>query len=94
MKVSDTGKGIKKNEMIKLFTLFGKMERTADSNPDGLGMGLTICQKILQRCGGKIEVYSEGENKGSAFFFQIPMSLPHQAHSNLTSSLQSQPALP
>ena len=69
VKVSDTGKGIKLDEMKKLFTLFGKMERTEDSNPDGLGMGLTICQKIIENCGGKIEVFSEGENKGTSFFF-------------------------
>ena len=69
VKVSDTGKGIKFDEMKKLFTLFGKMERTEDSNPDGLGMGLTICQKIIENCGGKIEVFSEGENKGTSFFF-------------------------
>ena len=79
MKVSDTGKGIKMDEMKKLFTLFGKIERTEDSNPDGIGMGLTICQKILQSCGGKIEVHSEGENKGTSFFFQMPMYLPPKA---------------
>ena len=43
VQVSDTGKGIKEDEMNKLFTLFGKMKRTENSNPDGLGMGLTIC---------------------------------------------------
>ena len=43
VKVIDSGKGIKRDEMQKLFTLFGKMERTEDQNPDGLGMGLTIC---------------------------------------------------
>ena len=42
VKVSDTGKGIKEDEIHKLFTLFGKMKRTEDANPDGLGMGLTI----------------------------------------------------
>ena len=42
MHVEDTGKGISKDELDKLFTLFGKLERTEDLNPDGLGMGLTI----------------------------------------------------
>jgi signal transduction histidine kinase len=50
--VIDTGKGIKLEEMAKLFTLFGKVDRTEDSNPDGLGMGLTICQKIIENSGG------------------------------------------
>lgn len=53
--------------MAKLFTLFGKVDRTEDSNPDGLGMGLTICQKIIENSGGLIEMHSNGENKGSTF---------------------------
>ena len=60
--VEDTGKGITKEELNKLFTLFGKLERTEESNPDGLGMGLTICQKIIHSSGGQIDVYSDGEN--------------------------------
>lgn len=62
MHVEDTGKGITKEEINKLFTLFGKLERTEESNPDGLGMGLTICQKIIHSSGGQIDVYSDGEN--------------------------------
>ena len=60
--------------MRKLFTLFGKLQRTEDSNPDGIGMGLTICQKIIQNCGGKIDVHSDGANMGSTFMFQMPMN--------------------
>ena len=76
MHVCDTGKGIKQEEMHKLFTLFGKMERTEDLNPDGIGMGLTICQKIIHNIGGQIDVHSAGANKGSTFMFSIRMSLP------------------
>ena len=79
MHVEDTGKGITKEELSKLFTLFGKIERTEDSNPDGLGMGLTICQKIIQNSGGKIDVFSDGVNKGSTFMFQMSMKLPKEA---------------
>ena len=78
MKVIDSGKGIKRDEMQRLFTLFGKMERTEDQNPDGLGMGLTICQKIVNNCGGRIDVFSEGVNKGSTFIFDMKMSLTIQ----------------
>lgn len=41
--VVDKGKGIKPDEMDKLFTLFGKIERTSEENVEGIGMGLTIC---------------------------------------------------
>lgn len=41
--VIDNGRGITKDEMDKLFTLFGKIKRTEDDNADGIGMGLMIC---------------------------------------------------
>ena len=75
--VVDTGKGIKQNELQKLFHMFGMVERTQEQfNPDGLGMGLNICQQILQKCSGNIEVSSQGENQGSTFKFQMRMHLP------------------
>ena len=55
------------------------VERTQEQfNPDGLGMGLNICQQILQKCNGNIEVSSQGENQGSTFKFQMRMHLPRQ----------------
>ena len=76
VQIIDTGKGIKKEEMSKLFTLFGKLERTEHANPDGLGMGLTICHKIIHNSGGKIAVHSNGENQGTTFDFKMKMGLP------------------
>ena len=65
--------------MQKLFILFGKVQRTEDSNPEGIGMGLTICQKIVHNCGGQIVAFSAGANKGSTFMFSIRMRLPEKA---------------
>ena len=46
--VTDTGRGIEKGEMHKLFSLFGKLEVQGDSeneiNSEGIGMGLFICK--------------------------------------------------
>ena len=39
-------------------------------------MGLVICKKIVDNCGGTIEVFSEGTNKGSTFIFTMSMVLP------------------
>ena len=41
--VADDGKGIKVDEMNELFSLFGKLRRTAAMNSEGIGMGLMIC---------------------------------------------------
>ena len=62
--------------MDKLFKLFGKVKRTEKENTDGIGMGLNICQKIVEYNGGVLDVFSEGENLGSTFMFTMPMALP------------------
>ena len=46
--VIDSGKGIKEDEMGQLFQKFGKLLRTADMNSEGIGMGLMICQNLVQ----------------------------------------------
>ena len=74
--VVDQGRGIKKEEMVNLFKLFGKIERMDSENIDGIGMGLNICKKIIDHNGGTIDVFSEGENHGSTFIFTIPMTIP------------------
>ena len=60
--IIDNGKGIKSEEMDKLFTMFGKLRRTAEINNEGIGMGLMICQNLVKMNGGTISVHSDGEN--------------------------------
>lgn len=48
--------------MDKLFTMFGKLRRTAEMNNEGIGMGLMICQNLIKMNGGTISVHSDGEN--------------------------------
>ena len=71
--VIDKGRGISELDQKKLFTLFGKLEATKDINSDGIGMGLNICQRIVENNGGKIDVFSEGEEMGSTFMFTMKM---------------------
>ena len=42
-------------------------------NSEGIGMGLMICQNLVQLNGGKITVYSAGEEQGSTFKFTMKM---------------------
>jgi signal transduction histidine kinase len=42
--VEDTGIGIVKEDIPNLFKLFGKLERNAELNPRGIGLGLNICK--------------------------------------------------
>lgn len=78
--VFDSGSGIKQEDISKLFTMFGKLHRTAEINSEGIGMGLMICQKLVELNSGTIDVYSEGENLGSVFSFTMKMQLVQQAY--------------
>lgn len=50
--ISDTGVGIAKQDLPKLFNRFGKLERTASQNSEGIGLGLTIVKAIVEKAGG------------------------------------------
>jgi PAS domain S-box-containing protein len=74
--VEDNGIGISEEEKSKLFKPFGKIERYGkgwDIIPDGMGMGLFISKGISELHGGKLWVESEGINKGSTFYFSLPI---------------------
>jgi K+-sensing histidine kinase KdpD len=68
--VTDTGLGIKAEDQQKLFQLFGKLDDTASANPQGVGLGLTICQKLCAAMGGTLSLRSE-YRRGSTFCFTI-----------------------
>jgi K+-sensing histidine kinase KdpD len=73
--VVDNGKGIRQEEIIHLFQMFGKLRRTAAMNHEGIGMGLMICQNLVRLNGGTINVHSLGEDKGSTFSFSMKMKI-------------------
>ena len=71
--VKDTGKGISREDFPKLFTRFGKLQRTAEINSEGIGLGLTMVKQIVETAGGIVGVESEGIGKGSLFSFCMKM---------------------
>jgi PAS domain S-box-containing protein len=73
MCVRDNGIGIDSAYHAQIFRIFRRLH----ANPDypGTGIGLAICQKIVERYGGKIWVESEGDDQGSAFWFTLPADL-------------------
>lgn len=66
--VSDTGSGIKKADMAKLFQRFSQIGR----KPGGTGLGLAIAKEIIDVHKGKIWAESV-EGKGTTFYFTIPI---------------------
>ena len=71
--MKDTGVGIKKSELPKLFTRFAKLMRTAELNNEGIGLGLTIVRAIVAQADGDVVALSEGEGNGSLFCFSMRM---------------------
>jgi len=68
--IYDTGVGIAKDDQDKLFNLFGKLNSNSQLNPNGIGLGLTICQRLSKLLGGDIKLKSE-LGVGSKFTFII-----------------------
>lgn len=72
--VKDTGVGIKKEHIPKLFVAFQQVDSKRNRNIEGTGLGLTISKRIVTLMGGDISVESE-YGKGSTFSFWIPQKI-------------------
>ncbi len=74
VEVKDTGRGISKEDMARLFKKFSKLDQgsfTKTAESGGTGLGLYITKGLVELHGGKIWVHSEGEGKGSVFGFSV-----------------------
>jgi len=69
--VKDTGIGIKKNDIPKLFQRFEQLGGN-ERKTGGAGLGLAICKHIVEKHGGSIRVESK-IGKGSEFIFVLPI---------------------
>ncbi|MCH8003213.1 MAG: HAMP domain-containing histidine kinase [Nanoarchaeota archaeon] len=70
--VIDTGMGISKENIHKLFTKFFQVDSTARRKQGGTGLGLAISKGIIQGHKGKLWVESDGIGKGTTFSFTVP----------------------
>lgn len=70
--IADTGIGISKDKIPKLFTPLYQINATTTRKFGGTGMGLAVVKRIIEAHGGKVWVESE-EGKGSRFCFTLPI---------------------
>jgi signal transduction histidine kinase len=68
--ISDTGIGIRKEDLLKVFEPFSNIKKP--STIQTAGIGLSITKGIVEAHGGKIWAESEGEGKGATFTFTLP----------------------
>ena len=70
VEVIDTGIGIRKEDMGKLFESFQRLDEEKNHNVEGTGLGISIVQCLLKMMGSSLEVESE-YGKGSRFYFDL-----------------------
>ena len=73
LSVSDTGIGIRTEELAGLFQPFHQIDTGLSRKHEGTGLGLSICKKLMEKMGGTIDVHSQW-GQGSTFTIRFPRS--------------------
>jgi PAS domain S-box-containing protein len=71
--VIDNGVGIDKELLPRIFDLFTQADRSLARSAGGLGIGLSLANRLVGQHGGTIEANSEGPGKGSQFIVKLPL---------------------
>jgi CheY-like chemotaxis protein len=74
--VADNGMGIAPELVPRIFDLFVQSDRTLDRSQGGLGIGLSVVQRLIEMHGGRVWAESDGPGQGSTFFIALPVTEP------------------
>jgi len=86
VRIQDTGIGIPAPMLAQVFDMFTQVDGSLERSQSGLGIGLTIVQRLVEMHGGRVEAHSAGLGKGSEFVVRLPRLA--------VSGAQSKPATP
>ena len=75
LRVRDKGAGIAADLLPLIFDLFTQADRTMDRSQGGLGIGLTVVQRLVEMHLGTVEASSPGFGEGSEFIVRLPVLL-------------------
>jgi len=70
----DSGIGIEKEELPHVFSKFFRGSKAKQADTEGMGIGLYLTKRIVERHGGRIEALSEGKGKGTTISVALPLS--------------------
>jgi CheY-like chemotaxis protein len=71
--VSDTGVGISREMIPRIFDMFVQVKSVLDKSEGGLGIGLALARGLVELHGGSIEAQSAGAGRGSTFTLRLPL---------------------
>jgi PAS domain S-box-containing protein len=71
--VRDTGIGISKEMLPRVFDLFTQVSRGSQGTGGGLGVGLSIVRQLVEMHGGEVTAHSEGPGRGSELVVKLPL---------------------
>ena len=71
-RIRDSGIGIPASALPTIFELFTQVEQTLDRSQGGLGIGLTLVERLVKMQGGSVSASSAGRNLGSEFTVRLP----------------------
>jgi signal transduction histidine kinase len=82
LSITDSGLGIKAEDLHRIFKKFEQLEGGASRRYEGTGLGLTLTEKIVELQGGTIRVESV-VGKGSSFTVVLPLSIMASSHTEM-----------
>jgi signal transduction histidine kinase len=74
LQIKDTGRGIPADKLSIIFDMFVQVDTTIDRGQGGLGIGLTLVQKLVELHGGTVCAQSAGPGYGSTFTVRLPLN--------------------
>lgn len=89
--VNDTGIGIEKADMDKLFKSFSQVDASVSRKYGGTGLGLNISRQLVTLMGGTINVESQ-KNKGTSFTFSVWVDVPEDEEGMISTHIDERHA--
>jgi PAS domain S-box-containing protein len=92
LRVRDTGVGIAPELLPHIFDLFTQADRSLDRSQGGLGIGLSLTQRLVELHHGEIEAHSAGLGQGSEFIVRLPVLRTSEMETDMASTGTSKQA--